>query len=396
MICLEAEYFNVNRILLQAIGSWPFQQSKFAEFQYIIILITLVSVILCQITTFLTTELTPKFAFRVLSCVFFFIMLLISYILFHIKIETMRDLMKQLHYTCTELKNKSEIAIIYKYGCDAKRYTTILTILFLGGSFLGISSQIVIAFSSTISLTNISRLRQVHIPTEYFIDEEKYFSFILLHINAAIIIGIFAIIAMGTLMMAYLQHTCAMFRIACYRIEHAMEINVLKNINSNGIALILKNIVHAINIHRKAMKLSELITSRFDTPYFCLTIILVIALTLNLFQIFLIVISHDDVMKLSLPMAMVTTLTMLMFLTNYIGQNVTDHNNEVYTAAYNIQWYICSQRIQKSILLVLQRGAKNFHLSCGGLFIASFECFAMLVKTTMSYFTVMYSIINDK
>jgi len=41
-----------------------------------------------QITTFLTTELTPKFAFRVLSCVFFFIMLLISYILFHIKIET--------------------------------------------------------------------------------------------------------------------------------------------------------------------------------------------------------------------------------------------------------------------------------------------------------------------
>jgi hypothetical protein len=50
-------------------------------------------------------------------------------------------------------------------------------------------------------------------------------------------------------------------------------------------------------------------------------------------QIFLIVISHDDVMELSLPMAMVTTLTMLMFLTNYIGQNVTDHNNEVYTAA---------------------------------------------------------------
>jgi len=50
-------------------------------------------------------------------------------------------------------------------------------------------------------------------------------------------------------------------------------------------------------------------------------------------QIFLIVISHDDVMELSLPMAMVTTLTMLMFLANYIGQNVTDHNNEVYTAA---------------------------------------------------------------
>jgi len=49
MICLEAEYFNVNRILLQAIGLWPFQQTKFARFQYIIILITLASIILCQV-----------------------------------------------------------------------------------------------------------------------------------------------------------------------------------------------------------------------------------------------------------------------------------------------------------------------------------------------------------
>jgi len=35
--------------------------------------------------------------------------------------------MQQLHYACTELKDKNEIAIIYKYGCDAKRYATILT-----------------------------------------------------------------------------------------------------------------------------------------------------------------------------------------------------------------------------------------------------------------------------
>jgi len=86
---------------------------------------------------------------------------------------------------------------------------------------------------------------------------------------------------------------------------------------------------------------------------------------------------------------------------------------------------MCSQQIQKSILLLLQRRTKGFHLTCGGLFVASFECFAMvknnnmyfhiqtikkkrnyktkgnrlimhhslqLVKATMSYFTLMYSI----
>jgi len=35
--------------------------------------------------------------------------------------------MKQLHDACTELKDKNEIAIVHKYGYNAKRYTTILT-----------------------------------------------------------------------------------------------------------------------------------------------------------------------------------------------------------------------------------------------------------------------------
>jgi hypothetical protein len=35
--------------------------------------------------------------------------------------------MKQLHYACTELKDKNEIAIIHKYGCNAKQYTMIIT-----------------------------------------------------------------------------------------------------------------------------------------------------------------------------------------------------------------------------------------------------------------------------
>jgi len=54
---------------------------------------------------------------------------------------------------------------------------------------------------------------------------------------------------------------------------------------------------------------------------------------------------------------------------------------------YNIQWYMCSEQIQKSILLVLQRRTKDFHLTCGGLFVASLECFAM-VKSGNMYFRI--------
>jgi len=49
MICLEAQYFNLNRILLQGIALWPFQQSKFVQLQFIIIFIILVTAIISQV-----------------------------------------------------------------------------------------------------------------------------------------------------------------------------------------------------------------------------------------------------------------------------------------------------------------------------------------------------------
>jgi hypothetical protein len=52
------------------------------------------------------------------------------------------------------------------------------------------------------------------IITEYFIDKEKYFYLILLHRQIAFYIGATAMIATGTMLIAYLYHTCAMFSIA--------------------------------------------------------------------------------------------------------------------------------------------------------------------------------------
>ncbi|XP_012056630.1 PREDICTED: uncharacterized protein LOC105619721 [Atta cephalotes] len=76
---------------------------------------------------------------------------------------------------------------------------------------------------------------------------------------------------------------------------------------------------------------------------------------------------------------------------NYGAQIITDHNNYVFSTVYNVQWYRTPLHIQRIILFLLQRKAKEFTLNIGGLFTGSMECFAMLVKTSISYFTVIYS-----
>lgn len=54
----------------------------------------------------------------------------------------------------------------------------------------------------------------VKILTEYFVDREKYFYLIMLHMNAALLIGGIVLIATGTMLIVYLKHACGMFTIA--------------------------------------------------------------------------------------------------------------------------------------------------------------------------------------
>lgn len=69
-------------------------------------------------------------------------------------------------------------------------------------------------FTHIILSSNVSRSRHLQIPTEYFIDQERYFYLSLFHINLTIVLGFTVLTATGTMLIAYLQHACGMFKIA--------------------------------------------------------------------------------------------------------------------------------------------------------------------------------------
>ncbi|XP_018300363.1 uncharacterized protein [Mycetomoellerius zeteki] len=120
---------------------------------------------------------------------------------------------------------------------------------------------------------------------EYFIDQEKYFYLILLHIYAIMCVGGTTITAVGTLFLTYFQYVCGIFKIASYRIEHAININIRQNITLKNKILMREGIICGIDIHRQAMKLSKHLFSKFEVMLFCLVIFGVACLTLSLFQV---------------------------------------------------------------------------------------------------------------
>jgi len=61
---------------------------------------------------------------------------------------------------------------------------------------------------------NTSRPRKIKMDFELFIDEEQYFYIYLIHEVIIILIGMFTLLATGTLSLAFLRHCCATFKIA--------------------------------------------------------------------------------------------------------------------------------------------------------------------------------------
>lgn len=63
-------------------------------------------------------------------------------------------------------------------------------------------------------VSSINKSRRIQFNTEYFVNQEKYYFFILFHINTAFCVGIMVLLALGTMFVVYVLNTCAMFKIA--------------------------------------------------------------------------------------------------------------------------------------------------------------------------------------
>ncbi|KAL6425019.1 hypothetical protein ACFW04_009374 [Cataglyphis niger] len=321
MICIKTRYFNFNRILLLAVGLWPYQRTKLIRFQIILFFSILTSFIIFQLTAFITTECTPEFIIKVFSTAMFFSIYVIKYNSFWMNARNIKYLLEQLQDTCNQLKDKNEIAIMEKYGNNVKYFTTIWT---------------------------------------------------------------------GTLLIGYIICACGMFKIARYRIKQAMSTKAFENINVKNQTMIYKEIIDAVKIHRKAIRFCEFLTSTFNGYFFLLIIIGVISLSLNIYVIFQ-NLSFGDKEAFLVHFLFAYVILLYMFITNYAGQEITNHNNHIYSTAYNNRWYNAPLHAQKLTLFILLRGSKACNLNIGGIIVASLECFATLTKTSMSYFTVMYS-----
>ncbi|XP_025263504.1 uncharacterized protein LOC109610506 [Camponotus floridanus] len=167
-------------------------------------------------------------------------------------------------------------------------------------------------------------------------------------------------------------HACALFKIASYRIENAIEKNTLMIPIFGRQYLFYQRLVHAILIHRRAVD----------------------SLSINLFQ--LTSINNRSFEDIFIVILLIVIHISYMFIVNYGGQKVTDHGMEVFKATYSGLWYIAPLHTQKLLLFIMQKGNINVTIIWGRLYIACLEGFASLTNagSILFYGDAFYTIIT--
>ncbi|XP_039311300.1 uncharacterized protein LOC105195936 isoform X3 [Solenopsis invicta] len=311
-----------------------------------------------------------------------------------LNIKRIRSIMERVLYDWKELSNAQEIEIIKEYA-DIGRFITLLTTLTI---YIGVFSFIVIQFlpnilQAIISSKNNTDSRQLPILIECFIDQQKYFFLLLLAIFFCVACGLTTVAATETLVMSYVHHACGLFEIASYRIERALFKDTAKDITSSTqrSSIICQGIINGFTMYKRAIEFIDMIQITYKWAYSILLPLGVLSLSVNLFTFSRLVISKEYY-NMCISFMFIFGHFGYMLFTNYLGQKIIDHSSNVFHRLYNVQWYVAPLKAQKLLLLLMQRSIRNCTIVVDGLFISSFEGFATLASTSISYFAVIFSL----
>ncbi|XP_039308077.1 odorant receptor 13a isoform X2 [Solenopsis invicta] len=244
-----------------------------------------------------------------------------------------------------------------------------------------------------INTTNSTKTSASKLPfhVEYGVDADQYFYPIAIHCYLAIFAHIFSTIAIDSLYCTLIQHACGMFSI----IGHVLE-DIGKNNNAN-FSLNLNKIsdddykktLDCLRKHLQVLQFTDLIESTF-------TKILFVSVNLNVIcgsvtGIAMIMNLNKGIHEIAAPLSVYVAQLVHIFLQFWQAQFLLDYSIVPCESICRANWYFTSKRCQKLFLLIMTRTVTPCRITAGKIVTLSIESFGSVLKTMMSYFTMLRS-----
>nr|XP_050850383.1 odorant receptor 13a-like isoform X2 [Vespula vulgaris] len=381
------EYYKILQFFMRICGLWPYQ-SFFAKYFFITMTIFLSEGIL--VGQLLGAIQLRNDLNEVIDCIpniLISINVGIEFIGLIFNSGKLKRCIDRMAEDWQHLSSNVEIELLKSFTVQGRKLAFVYLFYMSFTGFMFLLQPILLSLSSDNS-TNI--LSTLPYRVQYGIDIEKYYYEILFHCYVSVFSHMLILSSINLIYTSFIQHACGLFSVIGYKLKHLgeegrldVDLNI-KKVDDNNYRIALD----CLRKHIKVIEFSEFIDGSFSVSYLFSLGLFVLVLAVSGTQVLM----HTDQLNEAVRYAsLFMAILIQLFWQCWQGQRLLNCSNIPYESANQGQWYYTSTRCKKTLALIMIRSSKPCEITAMNLMTFSIETFSSVLRTSMSYFTVLQS-----
>ncbi|XP_035737533.1 odorant receptor 13a-like isoform X2 [Vespa mandarinia] len=382
------EYYKVLQFFMRICGLWPYQ-SFYAKYFFIIMTIFLCEgVLIGQLLEIVQVRNELNEVIDCIPNILISIFVGIEFLGLIFNSKKVKKCIDRIAKDWQYLSSNTEIELLKSHTVQGRKLAIgYLFYMSLTGFMFMLQPILILSLNSDNS-TNI----QSTIPyrVQYGIDIEKYYYEILFHSYISVLSHMLILSSINLIYITFIQHACGLFSVIGYKLEHIGDEKNLnddpnvKKIDDNNYRIALD----CLRKHIKVIEFSEDIDASFSVSYFFGLGLFMSILAVSGTQVLL---HSDHIIEAVRYACLFISILIQFYWLCWQAQRLLNYSNVPYDSAIQGRWYYTSTRCKRTLILIMIRSLKPCEITAGNLITFSIETFSSVLRTSMSYFTVLQS-----
>ncbi|NP_001177557.1 odorant receptor 173 [Nasonia vitripennis] len=392
MDIFDGRYYKTSKWFLEFLGLWPFQSNRRRYVTCFIFVFMTATVVFPQVLLLIELK-TSNFNILIensLSIIFGFACLLKYGVTFASR-SRLQTLLTQIASDWQRLTDKAEIDILSQYGEEGRYLVLFYTVyVFLAWVTCNFVPFIPPLLDILLPLENGTHDLVYPFYADYvFFKQTDYHYESCLHVFF-VYFGTTSLFAgMDTIYVATVKHSCGLFAITWLETMARTGKSNRSNYSIKPNSVVHHDMVEAIVMHNETIRFVELLEDSFSLCFLMVQCMIVAGLATLCFYMMRI---YDKTFNMCQFSTFTVGLVIHLLYLHWVGQKIIDSSDKVFYSTYYSDWYLISRNERQLTKIILARSLYPCQLTAGKISVLSMETFGALMKTSMSYCTVLLSV----
>ncbi|XP_025262558.1 odorant receptor 13a-like [Camponotus floridanus] len=388
----QSRYYMVMRMYMTLVGIWPYLTVNTRYLRFVTTFMFSMGIAVPQILYLLNDSIDIDEVFECVPSIAIAIMFSLKLVNVMIHSEKVKVCFKTMEEDWLSLKTDVEKAILRQYTEYGQYMSTSYALIILVPALSHLLKPIITTLKENdienITKSSISRSSKLPFRVEYGEKLDQYFYVIMVHCCLAVFAHLVVTVAVDSFYYTVIQHACGMFSIIGHMLENIgknddanLEENNIKD-NNYSIAL------ECLRKHLHVLEFAGLIESIFTNMFLISVSCNVMMGSLSGIQV---IMNLNSAGNIATPLSVYFAQLTHLFLHFWQGQFLLNFSDVPYKSICRARWYRTSRKCKKILILIMSRTMSPCKITAGKVVTLSIESFSAVLRTSMSYLTVLRS-----